>query len=126
MQERGLYFAHTWDAGYQPLLEFTDPAQPPHQGGLLVADGSVAQEKWPRLRAGGFPVRRTAMPRQCGKRAGGSEIAQVAPVELCAPGQVFDVGEPCHGAGGGDPRGAGLRKALHHEQSQPHGRLGDE
>src|SRR4029453_4972759 len=37
VQERGLYFAHTWDAGYQPLIEFTDPAQTPHQGGLLVA-----------------------------------------------------------------------------------------
>jgi len=37
VQERGLYFAHTWDAGYQPLLEFTDPGQPPQQGGLLVA-----------------------------------------------------------------------------------------
>ncbi len=37
VQERGLYFAHTWDAGYQPLIEFADPGQPPQQGGLLVA-----------------------------------------------------------------------------------------
>ncbi len=37
VQERGLYFAHTWDPGYQPLLEFTDPGQTPQQGGLLVA-----------------------------------------------------------------------------------------
>jgi LmbE family N-acetylglucosaminyl deacetylase len=37
VQERGLYFAHTWDPGYQPLLELTDPGQAPQQGGLLVA-----------------------------------------------------------------------------------------
>jgi LmbE family N-acetylglucosaminyl deacetylase len=37
VQERGLYFAHTWDPAYRPLLEFTDPGQPAQQGGLLVA-----------------------------------------------------------------------------------------
>jgi LmbE family N-acetylglucosaminyl deacetylase len=36
-QERGLYFAHTWDAAYTPLLEMHDPGDPPLQGGLLVA-----------------------------------------------------------------------------------------
>jgi hypothetical protein len=36
VQERGLYFAHTWDPSYQPLVEFADPGQPPQQGGLLV------------------------------------------------------------------------------------------
>jgi hypothetical protein len=37
VQERGLYFAHTWDAAYQPLVRFTDPDMPPQDGGLLVA-----------------------------------------------------------------------------------------
>ncbi|HEX5135268.1 MAG TPA: PIG-L family deacetylase, partial [Thermoanaerobaculia bacterium] len=37
VQERGLYFAHTWDPAYTPLLEMTDPGQPPQRGGLLVA-----------------------------------------------------------------------------------------
>jgi hypothetical protein len=36
-QERGLYFAHTWDPAYTPLLETHDPGDPPLQGGLLVA-----------------------------------------------------------------------------------------
>jgi LmbE family N-acetylglucosaminyl deacetylase len=38
VQERGLYFAHTWDAAYQPLVRFTDPGMPPQDGGLLVAE----------------------------------------------------------------------------------------
>jgi hypothetical protein len=38
VQERGLYFAHTWDPAYTPLLAMTDPGQPEQQGGLLVAD----------------------------------------------------------------------------------------
>jgi LmbE family N-acetylglucosaminyl deacetylase len=38
VQERGLYFAHTWDPAYKPLLSMTDPDGPPLQGGLLVAD----------------------------------------------------------------------------------------
>ena len=37
VQERGLYFARTWDPAYQPLLRMTDPDQPPQDGGLLVA-----------------------------------------------------------------------------------------
>ncbi len=37
VQERGLYFAHDWDAVYTPLLETHDPGEPPLQGGLLVA-----------------------------------------------------------------------------------------
>ncbi|MDH4350387.1 MAG: hypothetical protein OEW56_04480, partial [Gemmatimonadota bacterium] len=36
-QERGLYFAGTWDAAYTPLLEMQDPGQQPVRGGLLVA-----------------------------------------------------------------------------------------
>jgi hypothetical protein len=36
-QERGLYFAHTWDAAYRPMLEMRDPGQLPMRGGLLVA-----------------------------------------------------------------------------------------
>ena len=37
VQERGLYFAHTWDAAYTPLLEMADPGESPQRGGLLVA-----------------------------------------------------------------------------------------
>jgi len=37
VQERGLYFAHTWDPAYKPLLAFTDPAGQVLQGSLLVA-----------------------------------------------------------------------------------------
>ena len=37
VQERGLYFAHDWDAAYTPLLEMHDPGEPPLFGGLLVA-----------------------------------------------------------------------------------------
>jgi len=37
IQERGLYFLHTWDPAYVPLLAFTDPDQPETKGGLLVA-----------------------------------------------------------------------------------------
>jgi len=36
-QERGLYFAHTWDPAYEPLLEMRDPGREPIRGGLLVA-----------------------------------------------------------------------------------------
>lgn len=38
VQERGLYFAGTWDAAWTPLIEMTDPGEPPRQGGLLVAN----------------------------------------------------------------------------------------
>ncbi|MFL6201206.1 MAG: PIG-L family deacetylase [Thermoanaerobaculia bacterium] len=37
VQERGLYFLHTWDPAFVPLLAFTDPDQPETKGGLLVA-----------------------------------------------------------------------------------------
>ena len=36
VQERGLYFAHTWDPAYRPLLESGDAGER-LQGGLLVA-----------------------------------------------------------------------------------------
>jgi hypothetical protein len=37
VQDRGLYFAHTWDDAYTPLLEMADPGQDPLRGGLLAA-----------------------------------------------------------------------------------------
>jgi len=37
VQERGLYFAHAWDAAYTPLLEMADPGEPAQRGALLVA-----------------------------------------------------------------------------------------
>ncbi|MGH9399307.1 MAG: PIG-L family deacetylase [Thermoanaerobaculia bacterium] len=37
VQERGLYFAHTWDSGYVPLLSMADPGGSEQRGGLLVA-----------------------------------------------------------------------------------------
>lgn len=37
VQERGLYFARTWDSTYTPLLEMHDPGDAPLQGGLLVS-----------------------------------------------------------------------------------------
>jgi LmbE family N-acetylglucosaminyl deacetylase len=37
VQERGLYFAHDWDAAYRSLLEMHDPGEAPLAGGLLVA-----------------------------------------------------------------------------------------
>ena len=37
VQERGLYFAHSWDPAYTPLLAMTDPGEPEQQGGLLIA-----------------------------------------------------------------------------------------
>ena len=36
VQERGLYFARTWDPSYVPMLELSDPGEPPLRGGLLV------------------------------------------------------------------------------------------
>jgi LmbE family N-acetylglucosaminyl deacetylase len=38
VQERGLYFAHTWDPAYQPLLAMADPGGPEQRGALLVAN----------------------------------------------------------------------------------------
>ena len=37
IQERGLYFARTWDPAYTPLLSMKDPDTADLQGGLLVA-----------------------------------------------------------------------------------------
>ncbi len=37
VQERGLYFARTWDRRYQPILATSDPGEAPLQGGLLIA-----------------------------------------------------------------------------------------
>jgi len=37
VQERGLYFPHTWDPAYTPLLAMSDPGGPELKGGLLVA-----------------------------------------------------------------------------------------
>jgi LmbE family N-acetylglucosaminyl deacetylase len=37
VQERGLYFAHTWATEWKPLLAMADPGDPDLQGGLLVA-----------------------------------------------------------------------------------------
>ena len=36
VQERGLYFARTWDRRYRPILATSDPGEPPLQGGLLI------------------------------------------------------------------------------------------
>lgn len=37
IQERGLYFARTWDKAFHPLLEMHDPDEAPLDGSLLVA-----------------------------------------------------------------------------------------
>ena len=37
VQERGLYFAHTWAPGYRPLLSMADPGEEEKRGGLLAA-----------------------------------------------------------------------------------------
>ncbi len=37
VQERGLYFAHTWAPSFTPLLAMNDPDQPEQRGALLVA-----------------------------------------------------------------------------------------
>lgn len=37
VQERGLYFARSWDRRYRPILETHDPGEPPLKGGLLIA-----------------------------------------------------------------------------------------
>jgi LmbE family N-acetylglucosaminyl deacetylase len=38
VQERGLYFAQTWDDRYQPIFSVADPGERPQLGGLLVAE----------------------------------------------------------------------------------------
>jgi hypothetical protein len=37
VQERGLYYARSWDRRYQSVLETHDPGEPPLRGGLLIA-----------------------------------------------------------------------------------------
>ncbi|HET6837440.1 MAG TPA: PIG-L family deacetylase [Gemmatimonadales bacterium] len=37
VQERGLYFARSWDRRYRAILETHDPGEPPLAGGLLIA-----------------------------------------------------------------------------------------
>ncbi|MBL8787311.1 MAG: PIG-L family deacetylase [Deltaproteobacteria bacterium] len=37
VQERGLYFASTWDKGLTPIFEANDPGEKPLQGAVLVA-----------------------------------------------------------------------------------------
>ncbi len=37
VQERGLYFARTWDKAYESVLETHDPGEGPLEGGLLIA-----------------------------------------------------------------------------------------
>ena len=37
IQERGLYFARSWDRRYRPILETHDPGEAPLAGGLLIA-----------------------------------------------------------------------------------------
>ncbi|MEZ4587893.1 MAG: PIG-L family deacetylase [Gemmatimonadales bacterium] len=37
VQERGLYFARSWDERYRPLISSHDPGEPPLRGGLLLA-----------------------------------------------------------------------------------------
>lgn len=37
VQERGLYFATTWDDNYKAILACNDPGEPARKGGLLVA-----------------------------------------------------------------------------------------
>jgi hypothetical protein len=37
VQERGLYFARSWDRHYRPILRMNDPGEPALGGGLLVA-----------------------------------------------------------------------------------------
>ncbi len=37
VQERGLYFASSWDSHYETVFECHDPGEPPQQGGMLYA-----------------------------------------------------------------------------------------
>jgi hypothetical protein len=37
VQERGLYFMHSWDSHFEPLLASNDPGEQPLKGGLLRA-----------------------------------------------------------------------------------------
>jgi hypothetical protein len=37
VQERGLWYPHSWDEHYKPLLEMSDPGEAPLDGALLIA-----------------------------------------------------------------------------------------
>lgn len=37
VQERGLYFASSWDPAFMPIVSANDPGEPPLEGGLLIA-----------------------------------------------------------------------------------------
>jgi LmbE family N-acetylglucosaminyl deacetylase len=37
VQERGLYFAHSWDPAWKTVLEMHDPGESPLEGGLLIS-----------------------------------------------------------------------------------------
>jgi LmbE family N-acetylglucosaminyl deacetylase len=37
VQERGLYFARSWDPAWKPVLEMHDPGESPLEGGLLIS-----------------------------------------------------------------------------------------
>jgi LmbE family N-acetylglucosaminyl deacetylase len=37
VQERGLYFAESWDPRYKPVFELADPGEAPQRGALLIA-----------------------------------------------------------------------------------------
>lgn len=37
VQERGLYFAHSWDPAWKTVLEMHDPGEGPLEGGLLIS-----------------------------------------------------------------------------------------
>jgi len=53
VQERGLYFAHVWDAAYTPLLSAADPGEGAKDGGFLAADlgqGKYAYCAWALFR----------------------------------------------------------------------------
>lgn len=38
VQERGIYFAETFDTAYRPLLRMNDPGEKPSDGALIIAD----------------------------------------------------------------------------------------
>ncbi|HUK21917.1 MAG TPA: PIG-L family deacetylase [Gemmatimonadales bacterium] len=44
VQDRGLYFAHSWDKAYATVLAMHDPGEPPLPGGLLIA--KVGKGTW--------------------------------------------------------------------------------
>jgi hypothetical protein len=37
VQERGLYFANSWDSGYVPLIGWSDEGEPTHLGSVISA-----------------------------------------------------------------------------------------